>query len=200
MDMLNGICGKVAPGLCRLSIQGCIAVKTGAGYRTYDAAHKRLMNCDGFALDIGDDAFFVLPVNHVKPEDIILAGGSPKCVVSSDGSTITAIDFESGRVETFLPERHQFMGNTYFYGKIVSLFGRNGIRGRKGAGRMMKYMMLRSMMQGGGNASGASGGLSGMLPLLMLGGKMDGMDELFDDFTEEDPDDEMAEETKEEED
>ncbi len=187
MELLNGICGKVAPGLCRLSINGSIAVKTGAGYRTCDAEHRRLMNCDGFAVDIGEDAFFVLPTNHVKPEDIILAGGTPKCVVSTDGSTITAIDFESGRLETFLPERHQFMGSTYFYGKIVSLFGRNGIKGKKGAGRMMKYMMLKSMMKGGDS------GLSGLFPMMLLGGKMDGMDELFEDFTEEDPEDECEE-------
>ncbi len=187
MDLLNGICGKVVPGLCRLSIDGSIAVKTGTGYRTCDAEHRRLMNCDGFAVDIGEDAFFVLPTNRVKPADIILAGGTPKCVVSTDGSTITAIDFESGRVETFLPERHQFMGNTYFYGKIVSLFGRNGIKGKKGAGRMMKYMMLKSMMQG------EAGGLSGLMPMVLFGGKMDVMDELFDDFTAEDPEDDPEE-------
>ena len=73
--MFEGICGKIAPGLCRLSVNGRIAVKTRAGYRTYDMKSGRLTNCDSFVLDIGDDFFFLLPTNHVKPGDIILAGG-----------------------------------------------------------------------------------------------------------------------------
>ena len=36
MNLFDEICGKVAPGLCRLSAGGGIAVKTRSGYRTYD--------------------------------------------------------------------------------------------------------------------------------------------------------------------
>ena len=124
MNMMEGICGKVAPGLCRLSMDGGIAIKTRAGYRSYDAETKRLTNCDSFVLDVGEDFFFVVPVNRVKPGDIILAGGTPKYVTAVQEDTITALNFEDTTVETLVPERHMFMGSTYLYGRIVSLFGK----------------------------------------------------------------------------
>ena len=187
MSVMDGICGKVAPGLCRLCMNGGIAVKTAAGYRSWDPEKKRLINCDGFAVDVGEDSFFVLPTNRVRPGDIILSGGKPMCVLSDDGDTISAIHFESATVETLVPERHMFMGNTYLYGRIVSLFGRSGIRGKKGAGRLMKYMMLSGMMQGKEN------GFKSLLPLMMLGGRADLMDDMFEEFGEEDGDDEKEE-------
>ena len=171
--MLEGICGKIAPGMCRLSAGGEIAVKTSAGYRTYNPEKRRLTNCDSFVLDIGEDFFFVLPTNHVRPGDIILAGGIPRCVLKEEGDTITALNYEDATIETIIPERHIFFGNAYLYGKIVSIFGKNGVRGRKGAGRMMKYMMLSSMMKG------KEGGMGSLLPLMLLGGK-GGADDLFD--------------------
>ncbi len=182
--MFEGICGKVAPGLCRLSMGGGIAVKTRAGYRSYDPASRRLTNCDSFVLDVGEDYFFVLPTNRVRPGDIILSGGRPKCVTEVNGDTLTAINFEDATVETLLPEHHLFMGNTYLYGRIVSLLGKNGISGRKGAGRMMKYMMLSGLLKG----KDAPG--NGLLPLLLLGGRTDFMDDLFD--SDEDMDDDST--------
>lgn len=179
MNALDGICGKVAPGLCRLSMGGGIAVKTSSGYRTYDAEHRRLTNCDRFVLDIGDDFFFVVPTNRVRAGDIILAGGKPKCVTETGDSSLTAINFENATVETLLPEHHLFMGNTYLYGKIVSLMGRNGVTGKKGTGKLMKYMILSGMLKGKEN------GLSGILPLMLLGGKNGFMDDLFDEDDEE---------------
>ena len=175
MSMFDGICGKVAPGLCRLSMDGGIAIKTRAGYRTYDAKKKRMTNCDSFVMDIGEDFFFVLPTNRVEPGDIILAGGIPKCVIGESDGTITAINFEDSTVETLLPEYHLFMGNTYMYGKIVSLFGKNGVKGKKGIGRMMKYMMFSSLLKG------KEGSVNSLLPLMLMGGKTDFMDELFTD-------------------
>ena len=184
MNMLDGICGKVAPGLCRLSMNGGIAVRTGAGYRTYDVEHRRLTNCDRFVLDIGEDFFFVVPTNRVKPGDIILAGGKPKCVTEVGDGSLTAINFEDATVETLLPEHYLFMGSTYLYGKIVSLLGRNGIKGKKGTGKLMKYMMLSGLMKG------REPGLTGLWPMMLLGGKTDFMDDLF----EESEDDETEEE------
>lgn len=182
MNLLDGICGKVAPGLCRLSVSGGIAVKTGSGYRTWDPGKKRLTNCDSFVLDIGEDFFFVLPSNRVKPGDIILSGGLPRCVLSVGENTITAVNYEDATVETLVPEHHLFMGNTYLYGRIVSFFGRNGVKGRKGAGRMMKYMMLSGMMKGREN------GLSAMLPLMLgMKGDLDFMEDMFEEETEDDP-------------
>lgn len=183
MNLFSDICGKIAPGLCRLSVNGEIAVKTRAGYRSYDIEKKRLTNCDNFVLDIGEDYFFLMPTNRVRPGDIILASGKPRCVIDVSDSTITAINFEDATVETLLPEHHIFMGNTYLYGKIVSIFGKNGVKGKKGAGRMMKYMMLSGMLKD------RDGGLAGMLPMMLLGGKMDFMDELFEDEEEEEKED-----------
>lgn len=93
-NMFQGICGKVAPGLCRLSMDGTIAVKTSAGYRTYNPDNGHLTNCDSFVLDVSDDFFFVVPAAKVHPGDIILAGGKPRCVVKVDETTITVINYE----------------------------------------------------------------------------------------------------------
>ena len=191
MNLFDGICGKVAAGLCRLSVSGGIAVKTRSGYRTWDPEKKRLINCDCFVLDAGEDFFFVLPANRVKPGDIILSGGSPRCVLSVGENTISAINYEDATVETLLPEHHIFMGSTYLYGKIVSVFGQNGVRGKKGAGRMMKYMMFSSMLRG--KEGGREGGLSAMLPLLLgMKGDFDFMGDLFEE--EDDEPDEKTEE------
>ena len=173
-NMFEGICGRVAPGLCRLGMDGNIAVRTRSGYRTYDVSSNRLTNCDSFVLDVGEDFFFVLPTNKVKKGDIILASGAPKCVIDADDATITAISFEDATVQTLLPEHHVFMGSTYLYGRIVSMFGRNGVKGKKGMNGMLKYMMLSSMLKN------KEGGMSGLLPMMLLGGKADFMDGLFD--------------------
>ncbi|MBR6090421.1 MAG: hypothetical protein IKP86_10835 [Anaerolineaceae bacterium] len=173
MNMMDGICGKVAPGLCRLSMDGGIAVKTRAGYRSYDPESKRLTNCDSFVLDVGDDFFFVVPVNRVKPGDIILAGGLPKYVTAVQEDTITVLNFEDTTVETLVPERHMFMGSMYLYGRIVSLFGKNGAKGKKGLGRMMKYMMLSGFLKGKENSS------SGLMAMMLLGGKDNFVDDMF---------------------
>jgi len=173
----ENICGRVAPGLCRFSMNGLIAVKTSRGWRAYDPVKKTLMNCDHFAFDVGDEWFFVVPTNKVAPGDIILSGGHPYCVLSTDGSTITAINYEDTTVETLLPERHMFMGSTYLYGKIVSMFGQNALKGQKGKNSMMKYMLLSGMMKGKDNSS--------LLPLMMMSGKMDFMNDFFDEEDEE---------------
>lgn len=182
MNMLDGMCGKVAPGLCRLAMNGGIAVKTRAGYRSYDPESKRLTNCDSFVLDAGDDFFFVVPVNRVKPGDIILAGGTPRCVTAVQEDTITALNFEDATVETLVPERHMLMGSVYLYGKIISLFGKNGVKGKRGMGRMMKFMMLSSLLKGK-----ESGG-SGLMAMMMLGGGESPLEELFGEEDDDDTD------------
>ena len=178
MNMLEELCGKIAPGLCRLSMSGGIAVKTRAGYRTYDPDTKRLTNCDNFVLDMGEDYFFVIPVKRVKPGDIILANGTPRCVIEVLENAITALNFEDATVETLLPERHLFLGDTYLYGKIISIFGSNGVEGRKGSKRMMKFMMLSGMLRGRDRENGS---FSSMLALMMMNGKGGFMDDLFED-------------------
>ena len=58
MTMFDSICGRVAPGMCRLSMNGEIAVRTRAGYRSWDPVKRRLTNCDSFVMDVGEDWFF----------------------------------------------------------------------------------------------------------------------------------------------
>ena len=164
-NVFNGMFGKIAPGMCRLSMSGGIAVKTTTGYKSYNVKNGRLTNCDSFVFDIGEEFFFVIPTNKVEVGDIILVSGKPKCVVKSDKDTITVINYEDSTVETILPERHVFMGNTYLYGKIVSMFGNNFMKGKKGMDKMMSYMVMSEMMKGS-NAS--SNGMGSMLPMMML--------------------------------
>lgn len=196
-NMMNGMFGKVASGMCRVSMNGDIAIKTSQGYKTYDVETGHLLNCDNFAFDIGSDFFFIIPTNKVNKGDIILAGGKPRCVIDVKKNAIETFCYEDSSITTIVPEHHMFMGKTYFYGKIVSMFG-NAMKSEKGMGNMMK-MMLMSQMFGGGNKSTYSTSgtdMSQMLPMMML--MNGGMDSMFDgmfDFgnDEEDKDKDKAE-------
>ena len=193
-NMLNGMFGKVAPGMCRLSMSGGIAVKTSNGYKTYNLKTGRLTNCSNFVFEIGEEFFFVIPTNKAEPGDILLVGGKPKCVIEAEKNKLTVINYEDSTVETILPERHVFMGNTYFYGKIVSMFGSDLIKGKKGTNKIMQYMMMSEMMKG--NSDNSGNGMNTMLPLMMMGGNMGSIfDGLFDfDDGEEDKEVEESEE------
>lgn len=176
-NMFNGMFGKVAPGMCRVSMNGEIAIKTGSGYKTYNVASGVLTNCDQFAFDIGEDWFFVVPTNKVEKGDIILAGGRPRCVISVADNAINAFCYEDGTIGTIVPEHHVFMGKQYFYGKIVSLFG-NMMNDTNGMGNIMKYMMMSEMMKGN-HESGNT--MSNMMPMMMMmNGGFNFMDKLFD--------------------
>lgn len=193
-NMLNGMFGKVAPGMCRLSMNGGIAVKTSNGYKTYNMKTGRLTNCDSFVFNIGEEFFFVIPTNKAEPGDILLVAGKPKCVIEAEKNKLTVINYEDSTVETILPERHVFMGNTYFYGKIVSMFGGDLIKGKKGTNKIMQYMMMSEMMKGNSGDSGNV--MNTMLPLMMMGGNMGSIfDGIFDfDDNEEDKEVEESEE------
>ena len=194
-NMLNGMFGKVAPGMCRLSMNGGIAVKTSNGYKTYNMKTGRLTNCDSFVFNIGEEFFFVIPTNKAEPGDILLVAGKPKCVIEAEKNKLTVINYEDSTVETILPERHVFMGNTYFYGKIVSMFGGDLIKGKKGTNKIMQYMMMSEMMKGNSGDSGNS--MNAMLPLMMMGGNMGSIfDGMFD--LDDNEDDEEVEESEEE--
>ena len=185
-NFMGKMFGKIAPGMCRLSMSGGIAVKTDSGYKSYNVKTGKLTNCNNFVFDIGEDFFFVIPTNKVEKGDIILASGKPKCVIEATKDRITVINYEDSTVETLLPERHIFMGNTYFYGKIVSMFG-NGFKGKKGTNNIMKYMMMSEMMKGNSGSSP----MSGMLPLMMMGGNMGSMFDGTFDFDMNDEDEEV---------
>ena len=188
-NLLNGMFGKVGNGMCRLSMSGNIAVKTVSGYKAYDVKNGRLTNCDSFVFDLGEEFFFVIPTNKVAKGDIILVNGKPKCVIEAEKNKITVINYEDSTIDTILPERHVFMGNTYFYGKIVSMFGNDLVKGKKGTNNIFKYMMLSQMMKGN-NGTGmmeTNNGMSAMLPFMMMGGNMG---EMFDGMFDFDANDE----------
>lgn len=205
MNIFNGMFGPVKEGMCRIGMNGKVAIKTSSGYKSYDVSTGRLTNCTGFAFDVGEDMFFVIPTNKVAKGDIILASGTPKCVIEAGKNEIKAFCYETGNIETMVPERHVFMGKQYFYGKIVSIFG-NAISGGKGGmNSMFKYMMMSQMMKNmGGNREPRFGsadssdnmfGGNSMLPMMLMmnggGGIFDGMfDGMLDLDDAEDADDE----------
>ena len=173
----NGMFGKVAPGMCRLTMNGNIAVKCGSSYKSYNVSKGTLTNVTNFCFNVGDEMFFVIPTNKVEVGDIILVGTpgnqKPKCVTKADKKIIEVIDYENSEVRQVVPERHVFMGSTYFYGKIVSMFG-NSFKGGKGLGNIMKMMMFSQMMGNGqgNNNGGGMGNLGQMMAMSMfMGGK-----------------------------
>lgn len=175
-NFMNGMFGKIAPGMCRLSMSGGIAVKTENGYKSYNVKSKKLTNCTNFVFNVGDEFFFVIPTNKVEVGDIILANGKPKCVTKPGKDKIEVINYENSTIETILPERHVFMGNTYFYGKIVSMFG--GVTGKAGGNKILKYMMMSEMFKGAKGDS--NNGMSAMLPFMMMNGGTNMFEDIFD--------------------
>ena len=207
-NMFNGLFMKVQKGMCMLSPFG-IAVKTSGGYRSYNVKTGKLRNCDNMVFSFGDGMFFVIPASKVKPGDIILSGGKPACVRQAGKDSIEVINYENATVETLLPERHVFMGNTWFYGKIVSLFGDgSSICGKGNITKMMKFMMMSSLFDGGGNTvdvcenagtavvGGRPGGMNTnmLMPLLLM--KSGGFDDLFGNLFEDDNADEENTDTE----
>ena len=161
-NLFNGMFGKIAPGMCRVSMNGEIAIKTSNGYKTYDVANGTLTNCDNFALDIGEDWFFIIPTNKVMPGDIILAGGRPRCVIEVNDNEIKTFCYEDGTIGTIVPECHMFMGKQYFYPKIISIFGNITQDGKQE--NLMKYMMLSEIMKGNKD------GFNSLLPFMFMSG------------------------------
>lgn len=182
-NLFNGICGKVQAGMCRLTMNGNIAVKCSGGYKTYNTKKGRLTNVTNFCFDIGSDFFFVIPTCKVAKGDIILVDGKPKCVIEKqkDKDVITVIDYESSEIRQLVPERHLFMGSVYYYGKIVSMFG-SSFKNGKGMGNMFKMMMFSQMMNGK-TSSGGLGDMGSMMAMsMMMGGEGNMFGGLFDEI------------------
>lgn len=211
-DMFKNMFGKIASGMCRISINGGIAVKTSNGYKTYNMKTGRLTNQDNFVFDIGEDFFFVFPTNNVTKGDIILVGGKPKCVLEAEKNKITVIDYECGEIKTIIPERHVFMGNTFFYGKIVSMFGDSFMGGGKknGLKNILKFKAMSEMFKTtpttdggaviGGTANSMFGGMNPMMMAMMMGGGGFNMfDGMFDFDMGDDGDNDDDTETEDEE-
>ena len=163
-NSLSSLFHKLAPGQCRLTMNG-IGVKTSNGYKTFDPVTQTLVNCGDFVLDIGDDMFFCIPTNNVQQGDIIIASGSPVCVISMSGNRIEALRYEDSTVQTIIPENIMFMGGTYFYSKVFSPF--SGMINGNDPSQLMSLMMMSQMMN-------SENGGSGMGNLMVMGMMMNG--------------------------
>lgn len=185
-NMFNGIMGKIAPGCCRLSMNGKIAIKTSNGYKVYDKKTGNLTNCANFVLDIADDMFFIMPTRKLNPGDIVLINGVPVYVLEvKSQNRVEVMSYEDSSIKTVIPERHAFLGRK-FYGKIVSLMG-NGFNGKGGFFKnMLKFKMMSSMF-GGGNSSGNMFGGNNMAMMMLMGNG--GMDGLFNGICDDDCED-----------
>lgn len=176
-NFLEKMCRRIDGNACKLAMNGEIAIKTSSGYKTYNVKTNKLTNCSNFVFGLdGMDMFFTIPTNKVAKGDILIINGAPKCVIDvNEDKSIKVINYETSVIETMMPERHVFMGNTYFYCKIVSMFGSN-LKG-KGTNNIMKYMMMSEMMKG---MSGNAGG-NNMFPMMLMmnGGGGDFFEGLF---------------------
>ena len=72
-----------------------------------------------------------------------------------------------------------FMGNTYFYGKIVSMFGNDAFKSPNGMNKMMSYMLMSEMMKGNSGTNN-SNGINSMLPFVMMNNN--GFGNMFEDL------------------
>lgn len=185
----NMMCNKLAPGMCKLSMSGDIAVKTSEGYKSYDVKSGRLTNCSNFVAPGCDGFFFAIPSAKVKVGDIILIGGKPKCVTAIEKNKVTVLNYENSSIETIVPERHIFMGNAFFYTKIVSMFGSG--KGSKSMKKMLKWSMLSSMM--GKNPTSGTNDTS-MNPMMFALAMNGSMGDMFDDMFDGEDEDENEEE------
>ena len=199
----NGFFGKVQPGMCRLTMNGNIAIKCSNGYRTYNDKQQRLTNVTNFCFDMGSELFFVIPTMKVSEGDIILVEGKPKYVIAISKAYIEVVDYETSEIKKIVPERHVFMGSSYCYGKIVSMFGSN-FKGGRGLKKIMKMMMLSQIFggQNGGSSDFGMGNIGQMMMMSSLFGgnsDMDFFNDMFDGLsfdTDDEESDRPAKKTK----
>lgn len=196
----NGFFGKVQPGMCRLTMNGNIAIKCSNGYRTYNDKQQRLTNVTNFCFDMGSELFFVIPTMKVSEGDIILVEGKPKYVIAISKAYIEVVDYETSEIKKIVPERHVFMGSSYCYGKIVSMFGSN-FKGGRGLKKIMKMMMLSQIFggQNGGSSDFGMGNIGQMMMMSSLFGgnsDMDFFNDMFDGLSFDTVDEESDRPTK----
>ena len=173
--MFKGMFGPIEAGKCKLGMNGKIAIKTPAGYKTYDAKKNRLTNVGSFAFDMFN-MFWLIPTNTLQVGDIILMQKGdrrvPRFVIKVDNGVITALDYEDNEIKQVLPERHILMGKVFFYAKIWCPFKGMASNGNM-FGQMFKMQLMGQMMNGmmnGGNVADACNpfGGNGMSQLVMM--------------------------------
>lgn len=196
-NLFNGSMAIPAKDTLRFTMNGKIAVKVPGHnvYKTYDVDSGRLTNCTNFLFPANfNECFFVFPTNHVRKGDLIIVNGKPRCVISTTKTTITAFNFESGNIETFPPEHNVFMGNTYFYGKIVSPIGNMmlGNGKKKGMSNILKIAMMSQMFNSNSPSDNAFGGdMRSLMMMSMFSGGNNMFSDMFDGMFDECDDDEF---------
>ena len=167
---INGPFSKVQTGLCRLSTNGEIAVKTSSGYKLYDIDTDSLISCTDFVLSADEDFFFVVPTNKVTIGDVILISGKPCCIIAraTDINAVNVINYEDSTIETIIPDLHTFMGNSYLYSKVVSIFGDDLPNNKKGLKNLTSYMIMLNMLKEFKSSNGLNSRISSMLPFFIM--------------------------------
>ena len=175
-NAFNGIMGRIAPGMCRITANGKIAIKTKNGYKSFNVKTGRLTNCANFVFDMGDEFFFLMPTNNLQVGDIIIVNGTPRCVIKVEENEITAFNYENSTKEIVVPEHHICFGKAYMYGKIVSPMC-NMMKGNN----IMKYMMMTEMMKGfNGSTTGNNNMMNNPMGLMMMSSMFGGKDDIFE--------------------
>ena len=80
-------------------------------------------------------------------------------------------DYEDREIKEVRHEKNIFMGEMYFYGKIVSFFFQNGsncLKGKEGMARMAQIMMMSQAAKAFSGNSNDNNGFASMIPLMML--------------------------------
>ena len=163
---------KVQTGLCRLATNGEIAVKTSSGYKLYDVDTGSLINCTDFIFNADEEFFFAIPANKVTVGDVILISGKPCCVIAGatgiSAASVKVINYEDFTIESIIPQIRTFMGNSYRYVKIVSIFGDDLPNNEKGLKNLTSYMIMLNMLKEFKSSDGLNGHVSSMLPFFIM--------------------------------
>lgn len=161
--MFDGMFKPVARSMCKIGMDGQIAIRTNSGYKTFDIKKHKLVNCDNFAFDM-DGMFWVVPTFKVDIGDIILVNGKPRAVIEIGTNSIKTFSYENSTIDEIVPEYHVFMGRTYCYGKIFSPFTGLGKNNGELMTSMMNMMMMSQMF---GNSNGDTNNM-GFNPMMFM--------------------------------
>lgn len=197
-SVFSNMLGTLEPDMVRITFDGNVAVKTTNGYKTYNVTKKKAVNMDSLVMP-DMSAFLLLPSTKVKVGDIIMRDGTFYSIISVDDTTneLVGYNYESGKKETLVRETHCFLGNTYFYSKLVSpilsFFGskpksdakkEEGSKDAEASEDAMSMLLPLAMMSQNGDMNSILPMLlmsktegkedSGMLKMLMLSGMLGG--------------------------
>jgi hypothetical protein len=175
-NMFSGMFKPVGRGMCKIGMNGKVAIKTSSGYKTFDIDKKKLVNCDSFAFDM-EGAFWVVPTFKVEKGDIILVNGKPRIVIEVNDGSIKTFSYEDSTIDEIIPEHHVFLGKTYCYGKIFSPFMNMTKDNGEGMSSLMNMVMMSQMF--GGN-TGLENGMNPFMMMMFMNGKDNPFANLFE--------------------